>query len=260
MPHVMTPKDGIAWVTGASSGIGLAVAIELARRGWRVAVTARRADELASIAAEQGQGGVAGEIAPFAGDVTDRAGMAALVGRIESEAGPIALAFLNAGGFFLDDATVGGDGFRKTFDLNVTGTANCLEPLVSRMRARGAGQVALNASIAGYGGLPRDPAYCASKSALIVLAESIRTPLVRDGVLVQVVCPGFVKTPLTDRNTSKMPFLMGVEAAAKRICDGFAGGGFEIAFPRRMAWLAKAINMLPYPLYFALTGKAAAKR
>lgn len=260
MPQPMTPADGLAWITGASSGIGLAVAIELARRGWRVAITARRGDELDIIASEQAQGGVAGQILAFPGDITDRAGMAALVARIEAEAGPIALAFLNAGAFFLDDATVGGDGFRKTFDLNVIGTANCLEPLVTAMRGRGKGQIALNASIAGYGGLPRDPAYCASKSALIVLAEALATPLAREGLLMQVVCPGFVRTPLTDRNTTRMPFLMEVDEAAARICDGFSGGAFEIAFPRRMAWLAKAINMLPYRAYFAVTGKAAAKR
>lgn len=260
MTQPMKPSQGVAWVTGASSGIGLAVAVELARRGWTVAITARRGAELDAIAAEQGQGGVAGKILSYPGDITDRAAMAGLVGRIEAEAGPIAFAFLNAGAFFLDDVNIGGDGFRKTFDLNVIGTANCLEPLLIAMRARGRGQVAFNASIAGYGGLPRDPAYCASKSALIVLAESLAVPLARDGVLVQVVCPGFVRTPLTDRNSSKMPLLMEVAHAAQRICDGFARGDFEIAFPRRMAWLVKAVNMLPYPVYFALARRLAAKR
>lgn len=260
MPEPMKPSDGLAWVTGASSGIGLAVAIELARRGWRVAITARRGAELETIAAEQARSGVPGQILAFPGDVTDRAGMAALMARIEAEAGPIALAFLNAGAFFLDDAVVGGDGFRKTFDLNVIGTANCLEPLAAAMRKRGKGQIAFNASVAGYGGLPRDPAYSASKSALIVLAESLAIPLAREGILMQVVCPGFVRTPLTDRNTARMPFLVEVDEAARRICDGFARSAFEIAFPRRMAWLLKAINMLPYRAYFAVTGRLAAKR
>ena len=245
----------MAWVTGASSGIGRGVCLELARRGYTVAATARRASELEKLALEAQ--GLAGRVIPVPGDVIDRAGMEALVACVEAEHGPIALAFLNAGTYVPDAAgDLGGEGFQKTFELNVGGAANCLAPLVSRMGARRKGQIAVNASVAGYGGLPRSIAYGASKSAIIVMCESLKFDLDRSGVTLQIVCPGFVKTPLTDKNTFPMPFLLELDDASRRICDGFARGGFEIAFPRRLAWPLKALNMLPYGLYFKFVGWA----
>lgn len=246
------PNDGVAWVTGASSGIGRTTALELARRGYTVVATARRPSELEALAAEPA---AAGRIKVGVGDVTDGPGMAALVARIEAEHGPIALAFLNAGTYFEDK----GDGFdaemvRKTFDINVVGTANGLEPVLRAMRGRGRGQVAVNASVAGYGGLPRSSAYGPSKAALINMCASLRFTLKLQGLTMQVVCPGFVGTPLTDRNDFPMPFLISSEEAARRICDGFERAGFEIAFPRRMALLLKTLNLLPYGLYFWLIG------
>jgi NAD(P)-dependent dehydrogenase (short-subunit alcohol dehydrogenase family) len=246
------PADGLAWVTGASSGIGRELALQLARSGWRVAVTARRLEELQNLgkqAADEGH-----VILPFVGDVTDRAGMARLIDEIEAQA-PIALAVLNVGTFFPDDGAWFGDAFRKTFDVNLGGTLNGLEPLVPKMIARGRGQVAIMASVAGYAGLPRSIAYSSSKSALIVMAQAMRFMLEPKGVGVQVICPGFVETPLTDKNDFPMPFLIKVEDAARRICEGLVSGRFEIAVPRRMVWLLKAINLLPYRAYFWLVGR-----
>jgi NAD(P)-dependent dehydrogenase (short-subunit alcohol dehydrogenase family) len=242
------PIDGVAWVTGASSGIGRAVSLELARRGYVVAATARRLPELEALAREaDGRG----HILPVVGDVTDPAGIEAAVEAIESQHGPIALAFLNAGTFFQDQRGVfDAEMVRRTFDINVGGVANCLQPVLARMTARGRGQVAINASVAGYGGLPTSAAYGATKAALINMTESLRFTMGLSGVTMQIVNPGFVFTPLTDKNTFPMPFLIPVEDAARRICDGFERGGFEIAFPRRMAWLLKVVNLLPYALYF----------
>ena len=124
------------------------------------------------------------------------------------------------------------------------------------MRARGRGQVAVNASVAGYGGLPTSAAYGATKAALINMAASLKFGLDREGITMQVVCPGFVGTPLTAKNEFPMPFLIPADDAARRICDGFERAGFEIAFPRRMAWMLKAINLLPYALYFPVVAKA----
>ena len=251
------PQDGLAWVTGASSGIGRTTALELARRGYTVVATARRAAELENLAAEPA---AEGRIHPATGDVTDAVGMTALITRIEAEHGPIALAFLNAGTYFEDK----GDGFdaemvRRTFEINVVGTANGLEPVLRAMRSRGRGQVAVNASVAGYGGLPRSTAYGPSKAALINMCASLRFTLEPQGITMQVVCPGFVGTPLTDRNDFPMPFLISAEDAARRICDGFERAGFEIAFPRRMALLLKTLNLLPYGLYFRLVGMGTQK-
>ena len=180
-----------------------------------------------------------------------------LVELVEREHGPVALAFLNVGTYFPDsDDDIGGDGFRKTFAVNLDGTVNLIGPLVRAMKKRGRGQIAVNASVAGYGGLPQSIAYSASKSALIAMCEALKFDLDRLGITIQLVCPGFVKTPLTDKNDFPMPFLISVEEAGQRIVDGFQHGGFEIAFPKRMAWMLKLINMLPYPVYFWLVGKS----
>jgi NAD(P)-dependent dehydrogenase (short-subunit alcohol dehydrogenase family) len=242
----------VALVTGASSGIGAEVARQLAAQGFKVIAIARRADELAKLAAEAAPG----SIIPMTGDVTDRAAMRDLVESIEREQGAIALAFLNVGTYFPDsDDDLGGDGFRKTFAVNLDGTVNLIGPLVRAMKLLGRGQIAVNSSVAGYGGLPQSIAYSSSKSALIAMCEALKFDLDKLGITIQVVCPGFVKTPLTDKNDFPMPFLISVEEAGKRILDGFQTGGFEIAFPKRMAWMLKFINMLPYSAYFWLISK-----
>ncbi|WP_020176196.1 SDR family NAD(P)-dependent oxidoreductase [Methyloferula stellata] len=246
MVYRAKPSDGLAWITGASSGIGRAAAQELVRRGYRVAVTARRAEALASLAAS-----TPGHIFVFQGDVTDRAAMAALVAEIEASLGPIALAFLNAGVYFPAER----DGFSaeviaETFEINVGGVVNTLAPVLEAMRKRQSGQIAITSSIAGYGGIPGSLAYGGTKAALINMAEALRITVDDDGVAVQVVNPGFVQTEMNAHNDFfEMPFLMTADEAAKRICDGFETGGFEITFPRRLAWFAKALCLLPYPLY-----------
>ncbi len=244
-----TPQDGIALVTGASSGIGRATALELARRGYRVAVTARRAGELKQLAATAPE-----QIFAYPADVTRRAEMAAVIGAIEAEVGPIALAFLNAGVFLAAerqgfDAAV----IAETHAVNVGGTVNCLAPLLAAMTRRGRGQIAVNASLAAYNGLPGSLAYGSSKAALIYMAEALKLDCEGRGVSIQVVCHGFVRTPMTDQETVfNMPFLMEPQDAARRICDGFEKGGFEIAFPFRLAAPTKFVRCLPYPMRFRL--------
>src|SRR3954452_24141117 len=128
-----TAKDGIAWITGASSGIGRAVALELVRRGWRVAATARREEDLRALAQEAAPG----RVLVYPGDVTDRLAMAGLVERIENDTGPIALGFLCVGTYFPETSEhLVGDAFRKTFTVNLDGTFNALEPLIPRMKRR----------------------------------------------------------------------------------------------------------------------------
>lgn len=253
------PADGLAFVTGASSGIGRGVALELARRGYDVALTARRESELLTLSEQIDALGRRAYVHP--GDVTDRAAMAGIVARVEAEQGPIALAFLNAGANFRDVAgDPCGENFYRTLDLNLYGVVNGLGPLVRAMQPRGRGQIAVCASIAGYGGLPGAPAYCASKAALIAMGESLHVDLAALGLTVQIVCPGYVRTPLTDANDYSMPFLLELDDAVARICNGFERKGFEIAFPRRMELLLKTLNMLPRPLYFALMRKAGMRK
>lgn len=249
MVRSATPRDGFAWIVGASSGIGRALALCLAAEGWQVVVSARRQADLQTLADEEGQG----RIHPWPLDVTDAAAVETAVAAIETTHGTIALAVLNAGthrpmSAQAFDAKVVG----HLMNLNVMGTANALDALLPRMRRRGLGQVALVASVAGYRGLPTAAAYSASKAAVIAMAESLRPELESEGVLIQVVNPGFVKTPLTERNAFKMPMLMDVDAAARAFAKGLRRRRFEIVFPRLFCWLVKLYRCMPYALAFKL--------
>ena len=229
MTYRAEPADGVAWVTGASAGIGRATALELARRGFEVVATARRAEDLDALAGEAES--LPGRILAAPGDVTDRPGMAALVAAIEARR-PVALALLNAGGSFADASDdFGGEGFQRTFALNVQGVANCVNPVFNAMRARRQGQIAIVGSLAGYGGVPDPGAYAATKAAVISLAVGLKFRADRHNVTVQAINPGFVKTPMTAQVKAPMPFLMESSEASRRICDGLQRGGFRDPLP-----------------------------
>lgn len=251
----MQPGDGVAWITGASSGIGEAVALELARRGWTVAITARRLDLLENVARRAE--GLPGRIMAHAGDVTDSASMTAVIDGIERVQGPIALAFLNAGISPESRGLLDMDAFERIIAVNLLGTARALSVVMERMALRGRGQIAVNASVAGYGGLPGSSAYGVSKAAVIHLCEALKFTCDPRGIRLQVVNPGWVATPLTRAKDVPMPFVMTPDKAARRIVDGFQRAGFEITFPRRLAWVMKAVNLLPYPVYFWLIAQGA---
>jgi NAD(P)-dependent dehydrogenase (short-subunit alcohol dehydrogenase family) len=245
-------KDGCVWITGASSGIGRALALRLAAQGFHVAATARRASALAALAAEGG-----GRIEPYPGDVTDAAAMAAIVEAIE-RVRPIALAVLNAGVYHIGDETSGFDAAKvwQTVEVNLGGTIRCLDPLLKAMGERGQGQIAIVASLAGYGGIPGSVAYGSAKSAMITMAEALRLTYAERGLTIQVVNPGFVATAMTAPNPYPMPFIMSADRAAGVICDGLQRGGFEISFPRRLVWPMKAAMLLPYGLWLPLMARA----
>ena len=246
----MTPQDGCVWITGASSGIGAALALEMANQGWQVAISARRAKQLDEVAAQHDN------IHGFVADVTDRPAMAEAVSAIEHQLGPIALGIMNAG-IYLPTALPEFDAslFDRTFEVNLTGTINAMAPLVPLMVARGQGRLVLVSSVAGYGGLPTSAAYGASKAALFNLGESMAMDLAAHGVAVSMIAPGFVKTPATDVNPFPMPFIISAEEAARRIAAGLAGGRSHISFPRRFSFLLRALNMLPRGLYVRLVGR-----
>jgi NAD(P)-dependent dehydrogenase (short-subunit alcohol dehydrogenase family) len=248
-------SGGVAWITGASSGIGEALARRLARDGRRVAVSARSATALDALAASDPARLLAVPL-----DVTDAKACAAAVADIETRCGEIDLAVLNAGTHHpmsADDFSAAT--LRRLLDINLLGVAQCLEPLLARMATRRRGHIALVASVAGYGGLPTAAAYGPSKAALINMAESLKLDCDRLGIKLQLVDPGFVKTPLTDRNDFPMPFLMPVDAAVDALIAGLATRRFEIVFPRRFALILKLLNMLPYDAYFALVRRMTGK-
>ncbi|MEM8742574.1 MAG: SDR family NAD(P)-dependent oxidoreductase [Pseudomonadota bacterium] len=243
----MRPADGTVWITGASGGIGRALALEYARRGWRVVATARSAEPLDRLAAEAEP--LRGQIDPAPGDVTDPAAMQRIVADITAQ-GPLALVVLNAGIY----TPMRAKGFeaaqaRRMFDVNLGGVVNALEPVLACLIAQGRGHVALTASVAGYRGLPQAAGYSATKAGLIAMAEALAMDLVDLGVRISVINPGFVETEATAVNEFDMPFLMQPDEAARRIANGLARPGFEIAFPRRFALILKAVGLLPNRAY-----------
>jgi short-subunit dehydrogenase len=237
------------WIAGASTGLGAALARHYGRAGDELVLSARRAPLLEALAAE-----LPGGSAVYPLDVTDGAAVARTVALIEAERGPLDLAILNAGTYEpMPAATFSAARSHDIMNLNYGGVVNALEALLPRFLARGRGRIAVTASLAGYVGLPYAGPYAASKSALIALCESLAPELAAAGVGLSVINPGFVRTPLTDRNDFEMPFLMDADVAAARIAEGLAAGRFEVRVPRRLAWMMRLLSWLPHPLFFAVT-------
>ena len=241
---------GTAWITGAGKGIGRALALALAARGMTVAASARTEADLTTLVAEA----KGGRIVPIVLDVTDEKAVQDAVARVESEAGPITLAILNAGTHSEVSAqnfdTVE---FTRVVDTNLMGAVYCLGALLPVLRSRRAGRIAVVASVAGYRGLPTSGAYSASKAALIALTEALKPELESENVEMILINPGFVDTPLTRRNTFPMPFLIDTDKAVDAIIKGLERGRFEIVFPWQMTVLMKLLGSLPYGPFFAIT-------
>jgi NAD(P)-dependent dehydrogenase (short-subunit alcohol dehydrogenase family) len=235
----------VAWVTGASSGIGREIALLLARRGIAVGASSRSSDKLAVLAAENKL------IAPFPLDVTDRESVTAAAAQIWERLGPVDLVVLDAGvGLPMGGRDFDAGKAEASMAVNYLGVINGIDALLPRMRERREGHIAIVASVAGYRGLPRSAAYGPSKAALINLAESLRPDIGRDNIDISVINPGFVETPMTSDNKAPMPFMITAEEAATRIVRGLERRKFEIAFPWPIVALTKTLRVLPYPLYF----------
>lgn len=260
MNHKMSENQNIAWITGASSGIGEAVALRLAKDGWHVAITARRKEKLEEIANTAKN--AAGKIYPYAGDVTDEKAMQTLASKIKKDLGGINLVILNAGTYKPDPVEqFTAENFKMHTEINLNGTANTLAAILPDMLERQSGHIAIVASIAGYRGLPLSLSYGPTKAALINMAEALSIDCMDKGIKVQVVNPGFIKTPLTDKNDFHMPMLMDVDKAADKFVEGLSKNKFEITFPWLFCFLTKMTGwMLPDWLYFKLIKKATAGR
>ena len=247
----------IAWITGAGKGIGRALALRLARDGWTIAASARTAGDLDELAADAPTGAVH----PFVLDVTDPEATQFVVTEIERRLGPLELVVLNAGTYVPTDVTpFDAAAFRVQFDVNVMGVVHGLAAIVPAFVTRRGGHIAVMSSVAGYRGLPAAAAYGATKAALINMCESMKTELEPHSVAVSVICPGFVKTPLTDKNTFPMPFLIEADAAAAYIMRGLAARKFEIAFPPLFAVIMKTLRILPNALFFAVSRRMRPKQ
>ena len=252
----MSLQPGVAWIIGGGSGIGAALARELATRGWTVAISGRRTDKLREVAS------ASPAIRPYPADVTDGPALAMVTSRIAAELGRIDLFIFSAAAWQpMDVGEYDFDKFFRIVDTNYLGVIRVANPVLAQMDRQGGGQFAVIASVAGYFGLPRAAAYSSTKAALINLLEIMRTELAPRNIVVRMIAPGFVKSELTDKNDFPMPFLMETDEAARRIVDGLTqSNNFEIAFPRRMVWLMKTIRWLPYPVFFWLARSLLPKR
>jgi NAD(P)-dependent dehydrogenase (short-subunit alcohol dehydrogenase family) len=243
----------VVWITGASSGIGESLARELAGRGARVAITARRGDRLDAIAGDR--------MLSVPADVTDLDAMRAAAARVEEELGPIDLAVLNAGTWRQMDVTAWDtELFRLHVETNLMGMVHGIDAVLPGMRRRRGGVIAGVSSVAGYRGWPSSEAYGSTKAAEINLLESLRIDLLPLGIRVLTVCPGFVRSDLTSQNTFRMPFLMEPPDAAARIADGIAREKAEMVFPLPMMLLMKAIRLVPVRPWAALMSRQAKTR
>ncbi len=244
-------------ITGASSGLGAALAEYYAARGITLFLTGRNTARLEEVAIRcSGKGAV---VVTGILDVTDAAAMEQWILARDDEK-PIDLVIANAGisagtgGIAEDTAQV-----NNIFSVNVGGVLNTIQPLIPRMQARRSGQIAIISSLAGLRGLPSTPAYSGSKAAVRLYGEGLRGFLGKFGVKVSVVCPGYIKTPMTDVNDFPMPFLMTAEKAAGIIAAGLAKNKSRIAFPLRLyipLWLLTCLpTWLTDPFFAALPAK-----
>lgn len=227
-----------AWVIGASSGIGAAVAQELVRRGCVVAVSARRPQELAEVSR--------GRMLEVPVDMSDAAAVQRAAERITAELGAPDIVVIAAGYWQRMQADAfDREAFMRHIDVNVGGMANCIDAVLPQMRQRGSGIIVGIASVAGYRGFPGAQGYGASKAAQLQLLESLRCGLRGTGVQVISVAPGFVDTPMTAENTFPMPFMTTVDVAAQRIVRGIERGRAEVVFPWPMMVMMKLARLVP---------------
>ncbi len=243
----------LAWITGAGTGIGRSTALLLACKGCDVVISGRRMEKLEEVAEEARVQGCEGQIWPLAMDVTGSGAYDKALAEIRQRWAMPDLVILNAGNHIpmpVDQLNL--DSCRTLMEINYFAMMAGIEAVLPLMRARGSGQIACTASLAGYRGLPTAAAYGASKAALINACEALHVELLDSGVRLHVINPGFVETPLTQRNTFAMPQLISSEKAAEAILAGLMSNRFEIRFPRLFATTMALMSLLPDWLYFRL--------
>jgi len=234
------------WITGASTGIGKALAIKFANNGWNVAASARREELLKDL------NNTYKNIHPYPLDVTRIDNCKSTAESIIKDLGQIDICVFGTGMHDpKSEKKFNLEKIREIMEVNYFGTINSINSIYEYFSEKKDGHISIISSVAGYRGLPAAGAYCASKSALISFAESLYFDMIRKNVRVSVICPGFIKTPMTDQNDFPMPMLKSAEYAADKIYLGIMKkNGFEIHFPKTFTFLMKIIQILPNWLYF----------
>jgi len=239
------------WITGGSTGIGKALAIRFANEGWNVAISARRENLLKELSDRFEN------ISPFPLDVTDKENCKNIFNQVKEKFGNIDICFFSTGTWDpKKEKDIDVEQIENVFKINFFGTVNSIKAVEEYYKNRNEGTIAIVSSIAGYRGLPNSTGYGPSKSALNNLADSLYFDFGRHNVRVCLVSPGFIKTPMTDKNDFKMPFLKTPEFAADKIYDGLVNKkSFEIHFPKELTLTLKFFSILPYKIYFYLVKK-----
>ena len=246
----MSENQKKIWITGASSGIGKAVAEKFANEGWKVAVSARRKELLDELAENP-------NISSFPLDVTNRTQIKSVFKNILSEFGDLDICLFSSGTYEpKDEQNIDPDKIKNVINVNFLGVIDCVKAVEEFFKNKKSGHISIVSSIAGYRGLPNSSGYGPSKAALTNFSESIYFDFKKFGIRVSIVSPGFIKTPLTDKNEFKMPFLRSPEFAAEKIYDGLINSNsFEIHFPKQLTLLLKFFRILPYKIYLFLIDK-----
>ena len=241
----------VIWITGASSGIGKALALKFAKENWNVAISARRENILKEISESNEN------IKSFPLDVTDKTKCKEVFEQIKNHYGNVDICFFSTGTWNpKKEKDIDVEQIENVFKVNFFGTVNSIKAVEEYFKNKNSGTITIVSSIAGYRGLPNSTGYGPSKSALNNLAESLYFDFGRHNVRVCLVSPGFIKTPMTDKNDFKMPFLKTSEFAADKIYDGLINqNNFEIHFPKQLTLTLKLFGLLPSKIYFYLVKK-----
>jgi len=239
------------WITGGSTGIGKALAIKFANMGWNVAISARREALLKEISESNEN------IYGFPLDVTNKSKCVEVFEEIKNKFQNVDICFFSTGTWNpKKEKDIDVEQIENVFKVNFFGTLNSIKAVEEYFKNKKNGIITIVSSIAGYRGLPNSTGYGPSKSALNNLAESLYFDFKRSNVRVCLVSPGFIKTPMTDKNDFKMPFLKTTEYAAEKIYDGLINKNiFEIHFPKSLTLILKMLGFLPNKIYFSLIGK-----
>ena len=239
------------WITGGSTGIGKALAIKFSNKGWNVAISARRVELLNELSNQYEN------ITAFPLDVTNKIKCNEVFNQIINKYTNLDICFFSTGTWNpKKEKDIDVEQIEEVFKVNFFGTVNSIKAVEQFFKNQKSGIITIVSSIAGYRGLPNSTGYGPSKSALNNLAESLYFDFKRFNVRVCLVSPGFIKTPMTDKNDFKMPFLKTPEYAANKIYDGLINkNNFEIHFPKVLTVMLKILSFLPSKIYFGLVGK-----
>jgi len=244
-------SNKVIWITGASTGIGKALAIKFSKNGWNVAISARRLELLEEISKQNEN------IFSFPLDVTNKDECNKVFSEIKNKFGQIDLCIFSTGTWDpKKEKEIDVKQIENVMKVNFFGTVNSIKSVEKYFKELGKGHISIVSSIAGYRGLPNSTGYGPSKSALNNLTESLYFDFKKYGVRVSLISPGFIKTPMTDKNNFKMPFLKTTEYAADKIYSGLINtNAFEIHFPKQLTIVLKILKILPNWLYLKLVGK-----